>query len=217
MPTQILIADDHALYRKGMCDLIRQFDADAQILEAGDWRSALALLEQYPDSALAVIDLNMPGMETFEGLRAFLDRAETVPVVVMSASESPLDMKRALDAGAMGYIAKSETAAVMSGALRLVLAGGIYVPPRLIQSASLAPAIRSNGIPFGLTPRQYDVLKLLVQDKSNKAIAQELKMSDRTVKAHVGAIFKALGATNRQQVIKMVASTSRPADPNHSK
>lgn len=209
---KILIADDHALYRKGMRDLLQRLDAGAiEILEAHDWQTALARMAEHPDSALAVIDLHMPGMEAFAGLRAFLDRGETVPVVVMSASESPLDMKRALDAGAMGYIAKSETAAVMSGALRLVLAGGIYVPPKLIQSASLAQPARSNGIPFGLTPRQYDVLNLLVQDKSNKAIAQELKMSDRTVKAHLGAIFKALGVSNRQQAIKTAASaTGKP-------
>lgn len=205
MPVKILIADDHALYRKGMRDLIRQFDAGAEILEVGDWQSALELLERHPDSALAVIDLNMPGMETFEGLRAFLDRGETVPVVVMSASESPLDMKRALDAGAMGYIAKSETAAVMTGALRLVLSGGIYVPPRLIQT-SPTPGVQSNGRPFGLTPRQYDVLTRLADGKSNKEIGRELGMAERTVKIHVGAVLKALGVTNRRQVAKALAN-----------
>lgn len=75
-------------------------------------------------------------MEACEGLQAFFDRAEAVPVVVLTASESRLDMKRALDAGAMGYIAKNETEAVMISALRLVLAGGIYVPPKLMQSSS---------------------------------------------------------------------------------
>lgn len=202
---KILIADDHALYRKGMGDLIRQFDADAEILEAGDWQSALALLARYPDSALAVIDLNMPGMETSEGLRTFLDRGETVPVVVMSASESPVDMKRALDAGAMGYIAKSETAAVMTGALRLVLSGGIYVPPRLIQTLP-TPGTRANGRPFGLTPRQYDVLTRLADGKSNKEIGRELGLAEHTVKIHVGAVLKALGVTNRRQVAKALGN-----------
>lgn len=207
---KILIADDHALYRKGMRDLLQQIDTGAiDFLEAGNWQAALALMAQHPDSALAVIDLNMPGAESFESLQAFINQVATVPVVVMSASESPLDMKRALDAGAMGYIGKSETAAVMISALRLVLAGGIYVPPKLIQSSSLTQPARFNGLPFGLTPRQYDVLNLVVQEKSNKAIAQELKMSDRTVKAHVGAIFKALGVINRQQAIKVVTGTSQ--------
>lgn len=207
---KILIADDHALYRKGVRDLLSQLDANTiEILEAGDWQTALALMAQHPDSTLAVIDLHMPGMQAFEGLRTFLDQVETVPVVVISASESPLDMKRALDAGAMGYIVKSETAAVMASALRLVLAGGIYVPPRLIQSSSPAQPARSNGLLFGLTPRQYDVLNLLAQEKPNKTIARELNLSDRTVKAHLGAIFKALGVSNRQQAIKAVASASK--------
>ena len=208
---KILIADDHALYRKGMRDLFQQLDASAiEILEAGDWQTAFAQMMRHPDSALAVIDLHMPGMDAFEGLQAFLDRNETVPVVVLSASESPLDMKRALDAGAMGYIAKSETAAVMTGALRLVLSGGIYIPPKLIQSSAFAQAARSSGLPFGLTPRQYDVLNLLAQEKPNKTIAQELKMSERTVKAHVGAIFKALGVVNRRQAVKAVAGANKP-------
>lgn len=202
---KILIADDHTLYRKGMCDLIRQFDAGAEILEAGDWQSAIAQMLRHPDGALAVIDLNMPGMDAFAGLRAFLEQIETVPVVVMSASESPVDMKRALDAGAMGYIAKSETAAVMTGALRLVLSGGIYVPPRLIQS-SPTPGTQSNGRPFGLTPRQYDVLTRLADGKSNKEIGRELGMAERTVKVHVGAVLKALGVTNRRQVAKALGN-----------
>lgn len=199
---KILIADDHALYRKGMRELLQQLDTDdLEILETGDWGTTLAQITQHPDCALALIDLNMPGMDGFEGLKTLLERVEIVPVVMMSASESLLDMKRVLDAGAMGYIAKNESAAVMIGALRLVLAGGIYIPPQLLQSS-----VRSKGLPFGLTPRQYEVLDRLTQGKSNKGIAQQLKMSDRTVKAHVGAIFKALGVANRQQAIKAVGN-----------
>lgn len=202
---KILIADDHALYRKGMRGLLQQLDTKViEILEADDWQTTLTQVTQHPDSTLAVIDLHMPGMEAFEGLQAFLDRVEAVPVVVLTASESPLDMRRALDAGAMGYIAKSETEAVMISALRLVLAGGIYVPPKLMQSSSLAQPTRVNGLPFGLTPRQYAVLNCLAQGKSNKEIARELKISDRTAKAHISAIFKALGVTSRQQAVKAV-------------
>ena len=166
---------------------------------------------QHPDSVLAVIDLHMPGMEAFVGLQTLLDQVEAVPVVVLTASESPLDMKRVLDAGAMGYIAKSETEAVMTGALRLVLAGGVYVPPKLIQSSLPAQSVRLNGLPFGLTPRQYDVLDHLARGKSNKEIARELKMSERTVKAHAGAIFKALGVASRQQAIKVVENRNTDA------
>lgn len=200
---KILIADDHALYRKGMRELLLQLDDGvADILEAGDWHTTLTLMTQHQDCALALIDLHMPGMDGFDGLQALLDRAETVPIVVVTASESPLDMKRALDRGAMGYIAKSETTTVTLCALRLVLSGGVYVPPKMIRSPSNAGA--AAKLPFGLTARQYHVLEHLAQGKSNKQIAKELQMSDRTVKAHVGAIFKALGVSSRQEAIKAV-------------
>lgn len=198
---KILIADDHALYRKGIRDLMRRLDAGpVEVLETGDWQTTLALLAQHPDSALVLVDLHMPGMESFEGLRLVLDCVEAVPVVVITASESPLDMKRALDAGAMGYIAKTETPEVMVNALRLVLSGGVYVPPKLVRSSSPSVAARANGLPYGLTPRQYEVLQRLAQGASNKEIGRALGMAERTVKIHVSAVLRALGVTNRQQV-----------------
>lgn len=201
---KILVADDHALYRKGLGDLLQQLDAGrVDLLHASDWKSALTQMAQYPDSELALVDLYMPGMEPYVGLKALLNQAVTVPVVVVTASESPLDMKRVLDAGAAGYIAKSESADVMLGALRLVLSGGIYVPPKLVQSSPV-DVPRVTPLPFGLTPRQFDVLERLLQGKTNKEIAKDLSLTDRTVKSHVGAIFKILGVSNRQQAIKVV-------------
>lgn len=200
---KILIADDHALFREGLRQIVQPLAEEADILEAHDWQTALAHVAQEPDMALALMDLGMPGMEAFTGLKTFLDRAETVPVVVISASESVLDMKRALDAGAMGYVAKSEARPVMLSALRLVLSGGIYVPPRLVQSPLSNQSDRDSTQPFGLTPRQFEVLNALVQGKSNKQIARDLNLSGATVKAHVGAIFKTLNVNNRLQAIRM--------------
>jgi two-component system, NarL family, nitrate/nitrite response regulator NarL len=204
---KILIADDHSLFRKGLANLMPGLATETiEILEAGDWQTAVGTLARHPDCALAVVDLHMPGMEAFAGLSALIERAVTVPVVVMTASESPLDMKHALDIGVMGYVAKSEAAAVMVSALRLVLAGGIYVPPRLVLASSSSAPARAGALPFGLTVRQYEVLERLAQGASNKAIAQDLALSERTVKAHVGAIFKALGVGSRQQAIALVES-----------
>ena len=176
------------------------------MLEAHDWQSALALLAQHPDMALALIDLTMPGSEAFAGLKALLERAETVPVVVVSASESVLDMKRALDAGAMGYLAKSETPAVVLNALRLVLSGGVYVPARLIQSPPGGPSNRGSVLPLGLTSRQFEILAAMAQGKSNKDIAHDFHLSEATVKAHIGAIFKTLNVTNRAEAIRVAES-----------
>ena len=199
---KILVADDHDLFREGLRHILLQLADQVEVLEAYDWQSALAQVAQNPD--LALIDLNMPGMGSFAGLEALLELAETVPVVVVSGSENLVDMKRSLDAGVMGYISKSEHSPVVLSALRLVLSGGIYVPPKLMQPHVKGQPNHSGSLPFGLTPRQYDVLKMLLQRKSNKEIAQEFNLSTVTVKAHIGAIFKSLQVVNRAEVIRVV-------------
>jgi len=212
---KILLADDHTLFREGMRHVVAQL-ADAQaavtVVEARDWCAALAMVVDHPDLALALVDLQMPGMESFAGLEALLQHAETIPVVVVSGSESLVDMKRVLDAGAMGYIGKSEAAAVVVGALRLVLAGGIYVPPRLVQPAGLGQTKVHGPLPFGLTPKQYAVLKELLRGKSNHEISQTLKLSIATVKAHLGAVYKSLQVSTREEAIRVVAESGKKID-----
>ncbi len=199
---KILVADDHDLFREGMRHILVQLADHVEVLEAFNWQSALTQVAQNPD--LALIDLNMPGMESFAGLDALLALAETVPVVVVSGSENLVDMRRSLDAGVMGYISKSEHSPVVLSALRLVLSGGIYVPPKLVQPHAKGQPNHSGSLPFGLTPRQYEVLKILLQRKSNKEIAHELNLSTITVKVHIGAIFKSLQVVNRAEAIRLV-------------
>ncbi len=194
---KLLVADDHTLFREGLRYILTQLDPAVTILEAADHKAARALIEAHPDADLALIDLHMPG----EGGASVLDmlRADalTVPVVVLSASEDRREVRAALDAGAMGFIPKSESSEVMLGALRLVLAGGVYVPPMLL-GGSIGAATDAHG----LTPRQREVLQRLVQGQSNKQIGRELGLSLPTVKAHVAAIFKALHVANRTQVAR---------------
>ena len=199
---KILVADDHDLFREGLRNILLQLADEVEILEAHDWQTALTQVAANPD--LALIDLNMPGMESFVGLEAFLALAETVPVVVVSGSENLVDMKRSLDAGVMGYISKSEHSPVVLSALRLVLSGGIYVPPKLVQTSTHSHQNLPGALPFGLTPRQYEVLKIMLRGKSNKEIALDLSLSPITVKSHIGAIFKSLQVINRAQAIRAV-------------
>lgn len=201
---KFLIADDHALFREALRQVVLQLDDQASILETHDWQTTLALGKQNLDIALALIDLSMPGMDAFSGLDAFLRCAETVPVAVISASESVLDMQRVFDAGVMGFIAKSETTAVLLSALRLVLSGGVYVPRKLVQQPASLPPERESALNFGLTPRQYDVMKAIVLGKSNKEIASEFNLSVVTVKVHVSAIYKTLNVHGRLQAIQQV-------------
>ena len=198
---KILIADDHALFREALRQIVQKLEDDVTVLEAFDWQTAVALGKQNMDIALALIDLKMPGMQEFVGLEAFFEAAATTPVVVVSASESVFDMRRVFNAGAKGFIAKNEPMDVFLSALRLVLSGGFYVPQKLIQQPA-SPGVKPDGVsPFELTSRQLEVLKALILGKSNKEIASELSLSEVTVKVHITAIFKSLRVSNRRQAI----------------
>jgi len=197
---KILIADDHALFRTGLRHILAQLDSEVSVFEAANHDAAATLLAQHQDADIALIDLDMPGREGITSLHGLLGQCPTVPIVVISASEDRRDMRRALDAGAMGFIPKSETAQVMLSALRLVLSGGVYIPPALLMNSPNTSSTEAAG---GLTPRQRDVLERLIQGRSNKEIGRELGLSEATVKVHITAIFKAFNVTNRTQAARV--------------
>lgn len=209
---KILLADDHALYRGALAQIVPQLADHVETLEAHNWNAALDMAALHPDLALAVLDLSMPGMISFKGLDAFLEQAQFTPVVVVSASESILDMRRALDAGAMGYIAKSESTPILLSALALVLSGGIYIPPRLLQAQDTAQTSPGSAVLFDLTPQQLKVLRAIAQGKSNKEIAQEMGLSVATIKAHTGAIFRTLNVSRRFEAIRTAESVGLLGD-----
>lgn len=196
----LLVADDHALFRDGLSLLLKQLDPDVQIIEASCFEATMACAESGIDLDLALLDLNMPGMNGVEGITRFQAQASDVPVVVISASEDVADIKDILHAGAMGYIPKSSSIQVMLSALRLVLAGGVYVPVNVLNDvdSSCEPACKS-GAGVNLTHRQLEVLRLIIQGKPNKSIARELQLSEGTVKIHLASIFRALNASNRTE------------------
>jgi DNA-binding NarL/FixJ family response regulator len=197
---KILIADDHALFREGMRHVLALLMDDVEIVEAGDCAQALRSVESDGDITLMLLDLNMPGRDGFAALETLSRRYPALPIVVLSGSELRADMRRALDNGAMGFIPKSATAPVMLSALRLVLAGGVYVPPELVQSG--AQERSAPGADAGLTPRQIEVLGCVIDGKPNKIIAYQLGLTEATVKAHITAVFKALQITNRTQAAR---------------
>ena len=199
---KILLADDHSLFRAGLRHLLAQLEdgESVEIEEAEDHAAVVEVLEQHTDIALVLLDLRMPGVDGIAALEALRQRYPSLPVVVMSASDDRTDMQRSLDKGALGFIPKSTRPAVILNALRLVLSGGVYVPPALVQGIPMPPA--TDATPARqLTQRQSAVLALIVEGKSNKVIAATLGLTEATVKAHVTAVFKALGFTNRLQAI----------------
>jgi DNA-binding NarL/FixJ family response regulator len=193
---KILLADDHTLFREGMRHVLAQLADDVEVIEAGTCAQALQAVEDHGDISLVLLDLHMPGRDGFAALDTLSRRYSALPIVVLSGSENRADMRRAIDNGAMGFIPKSATAPVMLSALRLVLSGGVYVPPELMRAGAGAATAPE------LTPRQIEVLARVIDGKPNKIIADELGLSEATVKAHITAVFKALDVTNRTQAAR---------------
>lgn len=194
---KVLIADDHPLVRDALGRAVRELDADVQVCEAGEFGSLLRLATE-GGADLALVDLNMPGMDGVKGLQRLREAAPTLPVVVASGQEDAATIRAVLAAGAMGFIPKSERSEVLLGALRLVQAGGTYVPARLLDPAA-APLREPSSA--DLTPRQLDVLHCLLRGEPNKLIARELGLTEGTVKIHIAAILRALHARNRTEAV----------------
>ncbi|MFV1983959.1 MAG: response regulator [Thiohalomonadales bacterium] len=199
---KILIADDHALFREGLRHVLDDLAQPLLVLEALDCPNALQLAGEHPDLDLVLLDLQMPGEDGFTALAYFASHLPATPVVILSASDKRSDMQRSLDMGAMGFIPKNTPGSVMLSALNLVLSGGIYIPPSMIKDEYRPHSNSGQKSTTGLTPRQLEVLALLVEGGANKEIARELNLAEATVKMHVTAILKCLDVNNRTKAAR---------------
>ncbi len=199
---KILVVDDHPLIQEALRHVLSALDPTLEFVEAQDASEAHAALSREPDTDLILLDLALPGCDGFELLAELRREWPGMPVLVLSATHDRDTVERALDLGAMGFIPKTANTRVLLEALQLVLAGGVYVPNEQARSASVRPRMSvTRPEQLGLTLRQADVLKLLVQGKPNKLICRDLKLSEGTVKVHVSAILRALNVRNRTQVV----------------
>jgi DNA-binding NarL/FixJ family response regulator len=198
---RIAIADDHPLMRAALISALATVAADVQFVEAANYMDILALLDRgAPD--LLLMDLHMPGTSGVAGVQAVRARAPHVPLAVVSADDDPAAVRSLLALGISGFIPKTDTPAVIASAVRLILAGGIYVPPRLMFAVpSATPACGNGAAAAGLTERQMDVVRLLARALPNKAIARELGVSEGTVKVHLLAVFRVLDVRNRTAAV----------------
>ncbi len=193
---KLLIADDHSLVREGLKTVLMDYFPGVEVTAVGSLPAAIAAAKADSAISLALLDLNMPGMNGTMSIADFCDACPLLPVIILSGSESPADINGALLRGALGYIPKSASPEVMLSAINLVRAGGVYVPAALLAERD------SGGRKFyELTPRQLDVLRLLAIGKANKEIARELAISEGTVKSHVDAILGELAARNRTHAV----------------
>jgi DNA-binding NarL/FixJ family response regulator len=218
---KFLVVDDHVLIREAMVGVLKQLNADAVVLDAASYRQAIELIERTTDLALVLLDLRLPDRDGMEVLAELRERFPGIPVVMMSAFNDRDNVAAALDAGASGFIPKTDSREVLLSALRLILAGGKYIPPDILGRAPAPP--RATAVPptssppadmgqrrrkpseLGLTDRQIDVLALMMQGKSNKLICRALDLAEPTVKNHVSAILKALEVSNRTEAVLAAA------------
>lgn len=199
---KLMIVDDHPVLREGLAALLRQIEAEMSIIQAENAPVALRLLDQHPDMDIVVLDLMMPGMGGMAAITEFGRKRPDLPVIVLSSSEDPHEARRALALGALGYVPKSAGQHTLISAIELVMKGEVYIPPLVLGESTRLPGSQRAAGGDGrssLTARQVDVLRRLSAGQPNKIIAYELGLSEKTVKAHITAIFKALNVVNRTQ------------------
>jgi DNA-binding NarL/FixJ family response regulator len=209
---KILLVDDHVLFREGLKFLLRGLDTGLELDEAGTCAEALTRAAGRTHD-LVLLDLKMPGVRGLDALAALRDAVPEIPVVVLSGEDDAETIKGAIDKGAMGFIPKASTPGVLIQALRLVLANSVYLPPAVLEaSEALSPPARTapdtgrgDANLLGITPRQLEVLRWVIQGKTNKAIARELDISDGTVKQHLSDVLKTLGAKTRTEAVYAAA------------
>ena len=215
---KILIVDDHPLVRDAMAGVVVALASEVEVLQAADCTRGLALAQNGADIDLLLLDLNLPGVRGFEALEQFRHAHPALPVVVVSMYHDGDTVREVIRRGAMGFIPKVCSKEVILGALRLVLSGAVYVPSQAMVEESGLTAVHSPGraalslAELGLTPRQGEVLVLMMRGCSNKLIGRELGLAERTVKLHVTAVLNTLRVTSRTQAVIVAAHMGLDSD-----
>jgi DNA-binding NarL/FixJ family response regulator len=200
----ILIADDHPLFRDALKRAVARVLPQANLVETDSVGGLQTIAAKHPDADLLLLDLNMPGAQGFSALAHVRGHFPQLPVVVVSAREEPATMRRAIAYGASGFIPKSASLETIATALTQVLDGHVWLPEGVDPEDALAPEESDLASRIAeLTPQQFRVLSMLGEGLLNKQIAWELGVSEATVKAHMTAVLRKLGAHSRTQVIVM--------------
>lgn len=200
---KILVVDDHALVREGLCQVLKGLDTQVEVLEAPNCVRAFELTALHADLDLVLLDYHLPDMNGLEALAVFGKKHPELPIVMLSGAVDPQIMRQVLAKGAAGFVTKAGMSDDLLSVLRLVLAGDVYVPPELLATPrmpQLAGEEAENASPQ-LTPRQEEVLFLLLDGHSNKEISEKLHLADETTKNHVSGILRAFGVQTRIQAV----------------
>jgi DNA-binding NarL/FixJ family response regulator len=239
---KVLLVDDHPLILAALQSVIQGLGDDVTVVGVDNAEAARVALQTDADFDLVLLDLALGEVDGFEVLSEFRSTYPALPVVVVSASDRASDVIRAIDLGAMGFVPKRSSNTALFEALRMVMSGGLYVPPNMLgldfHPGSASPSHGGDTVPsvmrqagaeaplgerataephqqaaslakVGLTPRQGEVLALLLQGLPNKLIARELNLSVETVKDHVAAVLRALGVSSRTQAVLAVSQMTQ--------
>ena len=204
---KILIVDDHALVREGLRQVLRGLKDDVNVLDAANCARAFELTRQHADLDLVLLDYHLPDMNGQEALEVFNSQHPELPIIMLSGFMNPLLMRQVLNKGAAAFLPKSGNSEELLSAIRVILAGDEYLPPQSTpsQTSGLLGATATDTLSPNFTPRQEEVLQLLLDGYSNKEIGKILSLSNETVKNHVSAILRGFDVSNRTQAV-MAAS-----------
>lgn len=201
---QILVVDDHALVREGLCQILLGLNEPVDVLQSPHCLHAFDLAARHPHLDLVLLDYDLPGMNGLDALKVLGQAHPELPILMLSGMVNPQMVRTALASGAAGILSKNGDSAELLTAVRLVLAGEVYVPLDLLVSTKARPQF---------TLRQGEVLALLLAGRSNKDIGDALALSDDTIKNHVTALLRAFGVKNRVQLV-LAASRQGYAPPS---
>jgi DNA-binding NarL/FixJ family response regulator len=202
---KFLIADDHPLFREALISALRPLFENVDIIQSNSLKSTLEALKEHSDFDLVLLDLNMPGCDSFYGLIRVSQDFPEVSVAVVSASDSVEVVSKVMNLGAKGFIPKATSTAIIADALQQIMDGKNWLPEGMQTSdESDAPVIDIAKLVGELTPKQFQVLQLLQNGLLNKQIAFDLNITEATVKAHISAIFRKLNVKTRTQVVLLL-------------
>lgn len=206
---KILIADDHELFLKGLEMILHDHEPNTQLVTAKNYSEIFSIIDKDKNFDLVLTDLAMPGAKWLDAIQRIHSSLPDTPIIILSAVFDKEIVQKTIEIGAAGYIPKTSSNAIIIGAVTLVLSGGVYIPPELLQDTNknefdllkqvenMSPVQDVAEKVKVLSPRQIDVIRLISQGKSNKQIAYELGLTEGTVKLHVTAILKLLNVYNR--------------------
>ncbi|MEI7610682.1 MAG: response regulator transcription factor [Rhodospirillaceae bacterium] len=206
---EILVADDHKLLREGLKPFLLELADDVVVLEAATFGETQAAAAAAQELRLILLDLSMPGMNGMRGVEALHGEHPDVPLVILSGDSRRETVLGAVQAGASGFISKTVSGVAMVNALRLVLSGETYLPSSAIADDEYDAGPESGtssprpSLLAGLSPRDREILALVVEGLTNKAIGRRIGLQEVTIKAHLRSLYRRIGAANRAQAVRI--------------